>query len=350
MALTCLETLVGLSARDFACFTDTRPDNYNESDSGYYLTDTDYGLSIAEQCEVAGWGMLQDALDQAILETKDDLRASLRSRYDSALSPFNGFIGKLRATATVSAVSGTHIGLRLRIFSQRKGAKFTIKSFRVALDTSGTYSIQIRSNDPLFVAPSNTALTAVANTFSTATPETKIELPLYSASCPDDYLEYYISLSRGGAKPLNNTFKCCGDTPSWMRYFEAHGFQASDNIATNASTFQEAQGFALEGFLTCDGIDWLCGLDEMNNYDVRSVLARTIQFRGAAIAISALIEKQKVSPCTGYHLETLVSKAAHLNKTYGANITWLTQNLPAGVTDCFVCKPERVISKTQILV
>ena len=94
MALTCFNTLVGLSATDFACFTDTIPDDYDTSDSGYYLTDTDYGLTIAEQCTFDGWTLLDAALTQAIRETKTDLRAALRTRFDGYVTPFSGLIGQ----------------------------------------------------------------------------------------------------------------------------------------------------------------------------------------------------------------------------------------------------------------
>lgn len=348
MSLACFDTLVGLSSQDYACFTDERPDDYNVSDSGFYLTDADYGLQIIEACEVAGWGILSESLAQAIREIKTDLRASLRSRYDSGITAFSGVVAQLKHTGTQSA-SLPRVGMRIRTTHQ-KGMKFVLKKVFVGLNQSGTFSVQIQSNDPLFVAPAAFNITAVANTMTAHTLATEIELPLFSRSCEDDYLEYYISISRGSALPLNNKVTCCGAQPSWMRHFAASGFEASDNLASDGRFSSMGYGFALDGYLACEELDWLCEAEELGGYHVKDVLARTIQFRGAALSISRLIDHFSVSPCTGYQLESLNSKRNYLNTRAADNIKWISENVPAGATDCFRCKPYNTMRRRGIMV
>lgn len=350
MALTCLDTLVGLSATDYACFTGDAPDGFDTSASGYYLTDTDYGLTIAEQCTVDGWAMLAAARTQAIREFKTDLRAMLRQEYNGP-RPFVGLIGQLKSSG-LRTVTDDYIGFRIRVRKMQKGAKLVIRKIYLGVDTSATFSVLITSNDPLFVAPDPVDIDTTANTFSNTVLDTAIELPFWSEACPDEYLEYYFLTARASAKPMNNSFKCCGSTPAWTGFVWADGMASTDTDAEeNGGNFgSHANGFALDAYLTCEELDWICNLEYLNGYSVLDVVARTIQFRGAALAISSMIDTIQVNPCTGYQLEALNTKRAYLNKRYSENIAWITQNLPAGLTDCFACKPEKIFHKAQMLV
>ena len=349
MALTCLDTLVGLSSTEYACFTDAVPDNFDTSDSGYYLTDVDYGLTVSEQCALAGWTMLSNALTQAIAETKTDLRAKLREKFAGRVSPFSGQIGKLKSTGALS-LSKDYIGIRIRVKRQIRGAKWVFKKIYLGLNTSGAKSVTVTSNDPLFTAPTPVSVTAVANQFAYA--ETSIELPLWSRAEFDagECLEYYLTIPRGSVQPLNNTLNCCGSTPGWMGYFWAEGMAADDDEGSGATYGLNANGMVLDGYLTCEELDWLCDAEELGGYYTTDVLARTIQFRGAAIAISALLDTLQVSPCTGYQFENLNAKRNYLNQRYAENVQWIANNIPPGVTDCFTCKPEQMQRRAKLLV
>lgn len=348
MSLACFDTLVGLSKVTYDCFTDTQPTGYDDSDSGYHLTDTDFGLTVIDQCEVEGWTLLQSALQQAILETKSDLRAKLRERFDGGLSPYSGVIAQLAKTGTLS-VSNDYLGQRYRTV-QQKGMKWVIKKIYIGVNTSGDYTVEITSNDPLFVSPAPVVVTAVANQFSVLTLDTPIELPLFSRACTDRYIDYYISFDRDGALPLNNKITCCGAKPGWMKHLTVSGFAAQDNEGTGAGYSSLGHGLAIDGYMACEELDWICELEELNGYYLKDVVARCIQQRGAAIAISALIDTQQVSPCTGYQIENLNSRRAYLNQRYADNINWIAQNMPTGVTDCFKCKPANMFHRSKQLV
>lgn len=347
MSLACFDTLVGLSATEYACFTDVTPDDFDTSDSGYYLTDTDYGLTVLENCGVEGWTILTAALEQAIRETKTDLRASLRQRYDGGVKPFSGHIGQMKGNANLT-VQEDYIGLRIRT-KQQQGAKLVLKKIYLCLSETGTYTVTIRSNDPLFSNPADTSVTvATANQFA-GSAAISIELPLYSDTCQDTYLEYYIATERGSAQPRNNSLRCCGNTPGWMKHLDVSGFKADSNDPEDSGEFSSnAFGFVLDAYLGCDELDWVCELDELNGYYIKDVLARTIQFRGAALAMSALLDKRDVNPC--YNFEELNAKRGYLNKRYADNIKWISENMPAGVTDCFTCKPFNTFQRSRTLV
>jgi hypothetical protein len=351
MALTCLETLVGLSDTEYACFSDAAPDGFDTSASGYFLTDTDYGLTVIEQCSMQGWTLLTAALEQAVREFKTDLRAKLRTEYDPALTPFRGQVGKLDFTGT-NTVSKDFIGLRIRP-QWIKGAKLVLNGIYLGLNTEATYAVNIRSNDPTFswAGSLNVDTTGKAGAFTTKQLfSTPVELPFWSENCPSEYLEYYVTIERDGATPLNNKLTCCNKVAAYTKHIDVHGMLSADADGTGGTFSTWAYGMVLDAYLTCEELDWICELEELNGYSVLDVCARTIQFRGAALAISGLLDTLTVSPCTAYNAEALNAKRNYLNKRYSDNLEWLTQNVPAGATNCFVCKPERQFKHAKMLV
>ena len=349
MSLACFDTLIGLSKVDYPCFNDAAPAGYSTSSSGYHLTDTDHGLSIIEACAFNGWALLQSAKAQAILETKSELRAALRNRYDGAITPFSGVIAQLTKTG-YQASSKSFLGLRIRTKNQ-KGAKLVIKKLYLGMSVAGNYTVTVTSNDPLFVSPAPVVVTiAAANTMTEKVLTTQIELPLFSRTCEGTYLEYYLSFARNGALPVNNKITCCGAAPGWMKHLTVSGFEAADNIATDGAFSSMAYGMAIDSYLACEELDWLCEAEELNAYHVKDVIARAQQMRGAAIAISGLIDEFSVTPCTGYQLDNLNSRRTALNMRSSELLTWISQNVPYGVTDCFICKPDGSFNRSKTLV
>lgn len=345
-ALDCLTTLIGLSQTDYDCFTDTTPDDYDVSDSGYFLTDADYGLEIIGTCETEGWGLLERARTAGIRDFKADFSGMLRNEYSGAMRAFSGLIGQIKS-AGVGSPTKAFIGHEIRT-ANIKGGKLVLKGLRVGLNEAGTYNIRIRSTDPLFVAVDDDVTVATGGQFATKTFATEIELPFYTRAELDDDLRYYVSIERGSAKPLQNVFACCGNKDlAWQKHMDVSGFQASDAAGTSGLTLEaNAQGLVMDAYLTCGELDWLCELVELNGVNYRAVVARAIQMRAAAVAISEMVAKNTVNICTLYNMEGLNAKRTWLNNEYTNRLTWLAQNLPQGVTGCFTCKPTRQFFKT----
>lgn len=350
MALTCLDTLVGLSPVDVSCFTDDAPTGYATSDAGYYLTDADFGVPALVGHALAGWTILQDSREQAIREFQDDLLAAIRTRYASAVTPFSGYIGDLKATATRVATND-FIGHRIRARRQ-KGVKVRLTAIRVGLSAVKTLSITVKSNNPLFTSPAALALTTVANQFTAASwPDSGVSLPLWADNDTGDYIEYYIGFDRQGASPLNNKFWCCNNTPAWRKHIDVSGFDASSAAPETSGSFSSsAMGVSLNCYLECETLDWLCELTALNGYDVRSVAARCIQQRGAAIAAAKMLETPEIGIGGAFNAQVYSDRRNFLNARYANNVKWLSENIPPGVTDCFTCKPEYQAYKSQILV
>lgn len=344
-ALDCLDTLIGLAPESISCFDDPEPEVFATSDSGYYIVDSEFGLRIIEACTIEGWAILERARAKGLLQFKTDLSAALRTRYGSAISPFSGLIGKIEGTAP-RAAPNARVGLRIRIRRMVKGGKIVLKKAYLGLDTSGTYAVTVTSNDPLFTSPTPVNVAAVANTYGAGTSLSLIELPMWSASCPDNYLEYYISIPLSGAQPLNNKLTCCGNSPGWMQHMDVSGFNTDSDTPTTGNFTSAAFGMVLDAYLSCGELDWLCGLEEINGYYAQSVAARTLQFAAAASAIDELINTYKINVCTHYNQDEMNSRRNWLVKQYAANIEWLAANVPQGATGCFNCHPSKAFHRS----
>lgn len=348
-ALDCLDTLVGLAPNSISCFVDPEPAAFDTSDSGYYIVDAEFGLQIIEACEVEGWTILTRAREKGILQFKTDLSAALRTRYGSAISPFSGLIGKVEG-ATPLSVTKARAGLRIRIRRMVKGGKVILKKAYLGVDTTATYDLKVTSNDPLFTEPAEVELSATANQYGSGTTLGLIELPMWSATCPDSYLEYYISYPLAGAAPLNNKLTCCGNSQRWAEHLDVSGFNSDSDTPTTGNFSSSAYGLALDAYLSCGELDWVCELAEVNGFHAESVVARAIQFASAIAAIDELINTYKINVCTHYNQDEMNSRRNAIRNHYSTNIEWLAANVPQGATGCFNCHPSKRFNKTAQLV
>lgn len=351
-ALDCLETLVGLAPESVSCFSDPEPSGFDTSASGYYIIDPEFGLKVIEACEVEGWAVLTRARSKGILQFKTDLSAALRTRYGSSISPFSGKIGQLKSNGTQSAPD-TYAGQRYRLRRQIKGGKLILKTAFLGVNTTGSYSLSVTSNDPLFVAPTPVAVAATANQFGAGTTLSLIELPMWSDSCPYDYLEYYISYPVGAAVPLNNKISCgCGaGKEPWTKHFDVSGFNGTTQTPSESGNFSSmAYGLVLDAYLSCGELDWLCELSEWGGDYMARAAARTLQFAQAVSAIDELAMTYKITVCTHYTQSELMSRRNFLAESYATNVKWIVANLPTGATGCFACKPTQSFNRTPQLV
>lgn len=351
MSVACLDTLVGLAPASISCFVDPDPEGFDTSDSGLYIVDAQFGLNIIEACDVEGWAILEAARTKGILQFKTDLSAALRTKYGTAISPFAGLIGQLKNTGTKSAPNA-NAGLRLRVLRQVKGGKIVLKKAYVGVNVTGTYNVSVTSNDPLFTDPTPVAVSATANQWGTGTTLGLIELPMWSASCPYDYLEYYVSFPLASALPLANKVSCrCGGAKEgWKKHLDVSGFNSDSDTPTSGGFSSAAYGLVLDAYLSCGELDWLCELTEYNGDYAQQVAARTLQFACAIPAIDALINTYKINVCTHYNQDEMNSRRNYLQQSYATNIEWLAANVPPGATGCFACRPEKKFHKTAQLV
>lgn len=345
MALTCLDTLVGLTDKDCSCYTTGRPAEYDTSDSGFYLTDAEYGFPVQQAvfentpCEDSFWDALADARTKAIQSFKTDLRSALSMMREKTFPSWEGYIGKLKWNRYNPTAQDT-IGVQLRP-TKRKHGFIQINKIYLGIDTSTDITLTVKSTDPSFSEQSYT-ISTTADTFTEYTISGGLRLPMYRKGL--DHLHYFFEYEVDGTKPMNNELWCCGSQP-WMQYVKAGSYSfAQANISNfdryGFRTGKAANGIALDMQFECDDLDWLCDLTSVNGYDLREVAARCIQFKGAINLIAYVLDSGKVNTYSILEAERLSAKAAHLNEMYQTNIHWIAQNMPAEITGCWGCRKD----------
>lgn len=358
--LDCLQNLVGLTDKECACFDESELAGFaelNESETGYYLTDEDYGLPMLESIyagidcgdETNVFSVLNRARTFAVNAIYTDLQAALRQRFDQTVTAFSGLVGQRRAggTRTVGA-SATTIGQLWQPKGVKDG-KFVATHIWVGVDTAGPLTISISSNEPDFVPFSQTVTVATGGVFQKFALTAPVELPLYSKNT--DYgsgsncgVRYAISYPSAGLKPMSNVFSCCGGmNTGWKAHIVAGGFETSDldglldNCGYTCNGY--AQGLAVEGYLGCDNLQWLCELKELNGKDLRDVLARAVQHKGAQNLAQHILDSTNINFWTTLNRESLYGKRNHAKAQFDILISWIADNLPNGVTGCYKCRP-----------
>lgn len=355
--LDCLQNLVGLSDKSCDCYNGTKPadfDDLNVSETGYYLTDEDNGLPMLDSiyagidCGDANniWSVLQRARNFAINGIYTDLQAAILQQYDRTVDAFSGQIGQRKSSSyrNIAQAYAGHLFQPVNI----KDASFVLTHIWLGANTTGDVEISFSSNDPDFSAASQTVTIATAGVFQKFD-ITNVVFPLWSKnvqydSCTDCSLRYAISYPvASGFKPMDNAFSCCGANHKWKRYASVGGFQTDDlealvdNCGYNCNN--SANGMILEGYFTCDNLQWLCELEELGGYDIRDVLARTMQFKATVYLTNHILNSTEINYWTTLNREALYGKRNHADKRYKDNIMWMAANMPNNATGCYKCKP-----------
>jgi len=352
----CLDTLVGLSQDDCACFETGRPSTYADSDSGYYLTDPEYGFPMVEALDQSGdcsevglWDILTASRDQAILQFRADFLAKVRDKYRRRVKTWKGTIGKLKSNANATGLN-TYAGIVLRPQKIKDGRIVLTGAWLGLTTTEGAVTLNISSNDPTF-APVTRSLSSTANQFKQTTFATgqEVTLPFYSDKV--DELEYYIYFETAGLTPKQNNFYCCGGPGPYAQHIRYGGFTVDtvddEHVSLGAN---QAYGLALDGYFACSELEWLCDLDALSGYEVKSVIARAIQANGAAIAASEVLNSSRINRFTTWDNERLAAQYTSLKEAYSNYLDWLANNFPGDASDCFECKSARNFARKEILV
>lgn len=348
MPVSCLDSIVGLSDRDCDCLSGGRPADWNDSDSGYYLTDAEYGFPMLDAvfanvncAETNVWDSLAASRSEAIRDFQGDLIQMLYANKETKVPNWRGLIGKTDGSWWHTA---DYMGVQLRPKLRLKDAAFVVTAIHTAIETPGTYTVEITSNDYEFT-PESLLVNATGGVWQRTPLPTPIRLPFYKLN--EESLRYSISLLANGSRTRANRAYCCSK-PEWLYYFDYGGFgerEINNEVNYCNSTFG---GVAVEGHFDCDSLGWICNLQEMNGYDIQDLIARCIQFKGAAKMISKVLESGRVNYWTALAPDNLVAKRQRLMDSYKEYMTWMVKNLPGTISGCWGCDKKAPRIKTII--
>ena len=343
MALDCLSGLVGLSRRDCNCVSGGQPSGWSDSETGYYLDDQEYGFPLKDALdanllcgESTIWTLLANARTQGIRDVKSDLLQSLNQVRESRVINWRGVIGKTDNVGSYISTN-TYESIQLRPRIRMKDAYLTVKALWININQTKSVTVGISSNDGTFADVSGSA-SVTANTWTKFTFPTAQQLPLYSIAKQD--LRYNVFYQPAGAQGRQNRLWCCSK-PQWIQHLEAGTFSMAalpgDDVIP---THQEATGLAIEGYFTCNKLDWICDLEEMNGLEMRDLIGRLIQWKSSIHLITNVLRSGKINKFTLMNQEGLYRQRNHLKANYENTILWVSQHLPQGVTSCWGCERD----------
>lgn len=361
---TCLVDIVGLSENDCACFGEDepilgdmgggdvlggfgdgeepiiRPDNWNTSLSGFYLDDQKYSVPLkftasSKDCGDGNvWDVLVRSRNHGYRNFLTDLGASIKNIYNRRLHKFSG---STAGTSHNSYVSGlkTYAGVYIDPH-QYRGAKGTIDEIELYITGSGSYEVNIYSEDD-FDTPVNAApieVVVVANYG-----KKKLDTPI-SLSFSDQYARkvgYYLVYDRQGVNPRNIQFDCnCGNAKPWGKHFTLYGVSADalTGLVDSGRNTQSPYGVRLKMQVNC-GLDWLCrSWDFSEQWD--RVAAECMWLYG----ICDLLERQlnDPQPVSTVSPEIIQKKIDNVKLLLSQRMPWLGNNMPIEESDCYTCK------------
>jgi hypothetical protein len=350
MNLECLSGLVGLSNRDCPCLSSDAPSGYNESSTGYFLTDTEYGFPLVDavfanlDCgEASVWQALAQAREDAIRDFQSDLQKTLLARRDQKLPAWKGLIGK--TDGNFYAPERPMTGVQLRPRKRMRDAALVITAVHYAIETAGAYPLTIAGNDYTFAPVSETINATGGSAWARHELATPVRLPFYSLS--EESLRYSITLDTTGTRVRYNRFWCC-QRPGWMQELDFGGIiaDAANNEANACGTV--AGGLCVEGYLDCDKIAWLCDLSELGGLDFLDLVARCIQFKGASKMIARVLESGRVNYWTVLAPESLAAKRKQLQDMYAEYVEWIVREMPGNISGCWGCAKNAPRAMTMI--
>ncbi len=364
---TCLETVVGLSSNDCACFETDRPAGYNTSLSGYYIDDPEYGFPLKipqsiQECGVSDmWGIIERARDAGITQFVTDLGAGILSGpFMRKVAPFNGWIGKDAHNMNLSGF-GAVVGIKIcpKIFmgtiaktyqmelyiAGRNGDTITVSFYNTAGLTSGTAL--------------GTAAMVISNSKGVLTLPTEIVHDFMNDYSQREPL--YILYSPGVGTPRNNTIRCatCGGKDPWQKYFDISGVTGADlaairdlPLATNSdcalsTSSGYSYGIRVNMGVSC-GHTWLCQNFDYDNDVWARVMAECIALYGIKKLAGIILNEPGPNKYTQLNREEVAFHRDRAGKQLEQRMPWLCENVPDTATDCFECN-ER-ISRVEYMV
>lgn len=351
MPLECLDTLIGLDSLDCDCFTDDRPESYNTSTSGYYLTDEEFGVPLRSgilantPCDETIWSAMARARTGAIADLKNALRLALSQNKERGKG-WRGLIGKIDRTSALNNARAVS-GVAIQPCTRQIDRVLVINAIYAGFTHTGTVDVTLNSNNFDYTNEGDVfTLNTVANRFERTELDTPIEIPLYDLAfdCP----RYYFSYDSAGNTPLQSKLWCCGGA-TWKSFIQAGGFTVDALNTEDEFIGTSSYGLAFEGYIDCADLDWMCRLEELNGYNLQGALAHALLFKASARLLSILIESDKVNYYTLMDSEAAFNKRRDLNARFQEYINWIAQNLPAGYTSCWGCSKD-IIKSAKILV
>tara|TARA_R100001463_G_scaffold6570_9_gene21389 strand:- start:5048 stop:6181 length:1134 start_codon:yes stop_codon:yes gene_type:complete len=376
--LDCLINTVGLADTACNCWDSSKPVDFstiNESKSGLYVSENNtlpvnWAAAGADCGTGSIWDMLIHARKQAVRYFLSDFLTAIQHKKTERFTPFKKIGDDYYKSGAI--VNGDFVGFWIEPYEVR-GAKIIIDSIDIAM-WSGIFdptSIDIFIYDSLDLSTplaSTTANLTANKQYFTASLSTPYIIDLTNVRDDLNQRFYFVyELPRGFVPVRNDTEKGCGcssqniyrDNP-YLALLNISGVQSNsiNELLNPVGASGNMNGLLLNTKFECDYYSWLCELTQDmtspasgDRLKLGMCLADTLQAKAVMILIDSILTSNRINYYTIIsNPEILYSKHGHYNKIYKNGIDNLVYYMPKDVTDCLVCKEDKRIKKSQIII
>ena len=312
--LECISDLVGLSRNTVGGITPPA--------TAVYFVDEITGISSCFQFETGDcsdgniWDRLKKCLVTAQTQLYQDFGAMLRSRWESSIAIFNGFVGQDTFSAALATSETTaKLTIKTRMVS---GVVLKVLNVGVVVNQTVTVTMTAKRNG-VAITGANYTIAAQA---SKRTGNQLID-PLELA-CDGSEYEFSFPLT-GGLLPMNNQISCNCNARE-MPLFPILDWK-QDN----------AMGVSLICTTECDLTGLMC---LMRLYaDLKLVIASTVAYRAIMFLIQDVLSSGQVNRYTLLDNEVMMTRYKYFEVEYLKNVQWLTEQQVNTQLTCYTCKP-----------
>lgn len=356
--MDCLENIIKLSRTECPCVDEDKPETFNQGQSEVYLDELEgLNLSILSGAEGCGpgsiWDMMHRARINATLALKTDLLSVVENNFIPLRPNYSGVLGETTFTTSLN-ISNEKAGQLLK-FPRILGGKMIISRIGLMMSTTTPIVISVFDNDEHTVVPIATfTIGSTANTLTYGNLETPLTLPLWSKNIHD--LEYYVVYTIGAFQPKNNKTQCvpCSGgvkNVAWQNWLKVYGIAGDGTEYSTFQTTDELNGLVLDVQLKCEGARVICSDEYPLDFDTAKAMqiAYAIRFKAGAILLDEILSSPNINRYTMMDTEKLYGKRNQYRATYEKWVTYLADNTPIINNDCWICKPNSLMSRGTIL-
>lgn len=329
------------------------PLDYATSNTGFYMTDSEYGLPIREAILSAAdcgqsdlWQVMARAREEAIRDFKRDLLVYLDMYKVKGVTAWRGAAGKIEVKA-FTTLNVDYAGQLIRAVNRTPHRKLVINAIWAGFTTTGTTNLTLRSNKPGWV----NQVIPVAHTANgwTKTPlATPIVIDLYDVLEAELY--YALTYPAQGVTVMNNKLWCCG-SPSWANLFTLSGVSTNnlDDLREQWGRGADGLGLVIEGYTDCADLDWICELPELAGQQMYETIGLAVLCKATVRLLSQLLDSGVINHYTLLMDQQGYAKRDFLSARYSELLQWVAKNLPPGASGCWGCNKNSLFNAKMIV-
>mgnify|MGYP000663404385 CR=1 FL=1 len=208
----CYNNIIGLSNIDCDCEDVERPEDYDVSLSGLYISSLAPVSALVQKCSQTIWDQMNTARDEAVKAFVADTNALIGKKLQLKRPlVYNSVVGEIKSKYTYSASKNLGV-IRIACCPIRSGV-MKLNSLGTVFSTVGAFTVDLYDNVDGFIE--SIPVTTATNKVVTIVGD---EYPMYSKYV--DVLEYYLVFTfDDNNKPKDTKIDCgCGST--WVPKFD----------------------------------------------------------------------------------------------------------------------------------